>query len=87
MCYDTAMPQRLALIVTALLAFVPLAAADEPLHSTSDIRTAIERAIPLIEAGAAGSAEQRTCFTCHNQAVPILALAEAKRRGFAIAAP
>ncbi|MEO8498757.1 MAG: N-acyl-D-aspartate/D-glutamate deacylase, partial [Planctomycetota bacterium] len=37
-----------------------------------------------IEAGAAGSAEERTCFTCHSQALPIFALTEAKRRGFTI---
>lgn len=32
----------------------------------------------------AGSAAQRQCFTCHNQAVPVFALAEARRRGFDI---
>lgn len=48
------------------------------------IRTAVRRAIPLLERGAAGSADERTCFTCHNQAVPVFALAEAQRRGFSI---
>ncbi len=48
------------------------------------IRIAISRAIPLLQAGAQGSSEQRKCFTCHSQAVPVLALAQARAKGFAI---
>lgn len=58
--------------------------ATEPKQYEENIRRAVTRAIPLLEAGSAGSAEERTCFTCHNQALPILALSEAKRRGFSI---
>jgi N-acyl-D-amino-acid deacylase len=49
---------------------------------TEQIRAAITKAIPAIEKGAAGSADKRKCFTCHNQALPVMALAEAKLRGF-----
>lgn len=59
-------------------------AADDSLVSQDRIRSAVVWAIPLIEAGSAGSAEERTCFTCHSQALPILALVEAKRREFAV---
>jgi N-acyl-D-amino-acid deacylase len=38
----------------------------------------------LLETGARGSADQRTCFTCHHQALPVLALAEARKRGFTV---
>lgn len=48
------------------------------------LQSALERAIPLLEGAAAGSADQRDCFTCHNQGVPILALSQARRQGFAI---
>jgi pectate lyase len=48
------------------------------------IRQAIERSLPLLEMASAGSAEQRECFTCHNQGLPILALTEARRREFDI---
>lgn len=48
------------------------------------IRPAIERAIPLLERASAGSADQRECFTCHNQGLPVLALREARSRGFRI---
>ena len=59
-----------------------LRAGDLP--SPDVIRDAIGRAIPLLEKGAAGSANERKCFTCHNQALPVMALSEAKSRGFAI---
>lgn len=48
------------------------------------VRLAIERAVPLLERAAAGSADQRECFTCHNQGLPILALSEARRKGVPI---
>ncbi len=78
------MNKHITPLFVVVLGLTRLVAAGEPLFSESQVRTAVERAIPLIEAGAAGSAEQRTCFTCHNQALPILALAEAKHRGFVI---
>jgi hypothetical protein len=58
--------------------------ADEAKPAADAIRSAIDRALPLLEKGAEGSAEQRQCFTCHNQALPVFALAEARKRGFAI---
>ncbi|MGY8770800.1 MAG: prenyltransferase/squalene oxidase repeat-containing protein [Pirellulales bacterium] len=58
--------------------------AEEKTSISAQIRSAINRAIPLIEKASAGSAEQRKCFTCHSQAVPVLAFTEAQRRGFSI---
>ncbi|MCE3015531.1 MAG: serine hydrolase [Pirellula sp.] len=57
------------------------------LQQTIDIdsvRSAITRTLPLIQRGADGSAEKRECFTCHNQALPIFAMAHAKAKGFEI---
>ena len=48
------------------------------------VREAIERILPLLDRAAAGSADNRQCFTCHNQALPVLAMTEAKQRGFPI---
>ena len=53
-------------------------------QETADVRKAIDRAIPLLEKGAAGSMRERTCFTCHNLGAPVLALAAARDRGFKI---
>ncbi|MBC8355045.1 MAG: hypothetical protein H8E66_23955 [Planctomycetes bacterium] len=78
------MHQQLLSLFVGLLTLTHVVGAEESPRPDERIRSAIERAIPLIEAGSAGSAEQRTCFTCHNQALPILALTEAKRQGFII---
>lgn len=58
--------------------------ADEPKPSTDSVRAAVGKALPLLQKGAAGHRENRTCFACHNQHVPILALVRARERGFTI---
>ena len=60
---------------------------DEPEHVSleeSKIRKAIEAALPLLEQSSKGSAEQRKCFTCHSQALPVMALSEARLRNFEV---
>lgn len=69
-----------------------LAAADKrpegspplPPPTAQEIRQAVTRILPLLQKGAAGHREHRTCFACHNQALPILALTTARSRGLAI---
>jgi len=58
--------------------------ASDNIPTPSAIKAAIQNSIPLIEKAAAGSARERKCFTCHNQALAVLALDEAKQRGFTI---
>lgn len=58
--------------------------AEEIKLDPSAIKAAIQLSIPLIEKAAAGSARERKCFTCHNQALAVLVLDEAKQRGFTI---
>tara|TARA_R110002095_G_scaffold184553_3_gene161738 strand:+ start:1420 stop:2436 length:1017 start_codon:yes stop_codon:yes gene_type:complete len=58
--------------------------AGESVPDPSAIKAAIQRSISLIENASAGSARERKCFTCHNQALAVLVLDEAKQRGFAI---
>ena len=48
------------------------------------IRAAVERAIPLVEKSSAGFMEERLCFRCHHQGVPVLALATAREAGVSI---
>jgi dienelactone hydrolase len=57
-------------------------APEEAAPSPRQIRTAVERALPLLERASAGSANQRTCFTCHSQALPVLAIVESTQHGF-----
>ncbi len=57
-------------------------AAEELAPSENAIRSAVTRALPLLERASAGSADQRICFTCHSQALPVFAIVESQRRGF-----
>lgn len=61
--------------------------AEEQLDAASmqpQVRAAIGKALPLLERAAAGTAENRACFTCHGQALPVMLAAEARRREFQI---
>ena len=66
------------------LAFVTAshAMADETL--SEQVRAAVAKALPLLSKGAAGHMAHRTCFACHHQHVPMLAMVTARARGFAI---
>lgn len=84
------------LIRVAIVAFLgvgiswggdPPVAVGEPSDQRAEadeLTAAVERSLALLEAASAGSAEQRTCFTCHSQSHPVLAIVEARRRGFRI---
>lgn len=61
-----------------------IAQAGEDRSPPSAIKAAIQKSIPLIEKASAGSARERKCFTCHNQALAVLVMDEAKKRGFSI---
>jgi hypothetical protein len=74
---------RTSLTCAAWLALLGVAAATEPAR---EVKAAVGRALPLLKKGAEGHVSQRTCFACHNQAVPILALTTARDRGFPLAA-
>src|SRR5262245_40358494 len=68
-----------AFIMLGLVAFHPSAKPDP-------VRAAVEAAIPMLVAGAAGHTEKRSCFACHNQAYPALALSVARQHGFEVSA-
>lgn len=53
--------------------------------ATEAIHMAVAKALPLLEKGAEGHVDQKTCFACHNQAFPMAAFALAKGRGFPLA--
>ncbi len=71
--------------VILLCAALCLSASSSAAEITDgQIRAAIEQAIPWLEKASAGSSKENKCFTCHNHALPVLALSEAKRRGFSV---
>ncbi|GIS59028.1 MAG: hypothetical protein CM1200mP2_12530 [Planctomycetaceae bacterium] len=76
--------RHLAALVAGFMMVSPLRADDGLAPADKAIRAAIVKAVPALEKGAAGSAKERKCFTCHNQALPVLALVGARKRGFSI---
>ncbi len=64
------------------LALTPCAVAEE--MPPAQIRAAVEKSLPLLTKGAAGHMANRTCFACHNQHTPVLALVTARSRGFTV---
>jgi squalene cyclase len=48
------------------------------------VRGAIDKGLRRIEQGCASYVENRQCFSCHHQAMSILSMTAARRRGFAI---
>ncbi len=54
------------------------------LSADDSMRKAVQRAIPLIEKSAATYIEERSCFSCHHQALTVMALGRAKLAGFTI---
>ncbi|MBW3543154.1 MAG: hypothetical protein KY476_23090, partial [Planctomycetes bacterium] len=45
------------------------------------VASAVEKALPLIEASAAEYTRMRDCFSCHHQALPAVAVASARVAG------
>lgn len=76
---------RCVLTANLALSLFSISAAFEPAESGDALRAAVEKSLPLLERSAKTSmAERKECFTCHNQGLPILVLAAARKRGFAI---
>src|SRR5687768_4580532 len=71
----------LALAVTPC-AVTRCAVAEE--MQPEQVRAAVEKSLPLLTKGAAGHMANRTCFACHNQHTPVLALVTARARGFVV---
>src|SRR5947209_3805763 len=65
-----------------LLAFVPgVVSAASPDEA---VRTAIGKGLRRLEIGSANYIKNRQCFSCHHQALTIIALQSARQRGFAV---
>jgi hypothetical protein len=55
-----------------------------PALSAAPAKAAIEKGLRRIEQGAANYITKRKCFSCHHQALSMLSLTSAKRRGFKV---
>ncbi|HCC99176.1 MAG TPA: hypothetical protein DER64_01510, partial [Planctomycetaceae bacterium] len=60
-----------------------LMAADGPVTPES-VRDVLNRSVPLLQKSAATYVEKRDCFSCHHQGLASVAIARARRAGFAV---
>jgi uncharacterized protein (TIGR02246 family) len=58
--------------------------ASEESVAPEALREAISRALPLIQTSAVEFTNQRDCFSCHHQALPVLTMKLAQQRGFEV---
>lgn len=73
--------RRIAVVVLLLLTLLaPPAAAP----SAPAVRTAVTRALPLLQSSAGRFAAQRACVSCHHNSLAALTLRLAQQRGFVI---
>lgn len=75
--------QWLTAVITLALAFRVSAAAETPV-SPADLKAAVAKALPPLARGAAGHRESKSCFACHHQALPIMAMTTARARGVTV---
>ncbi len=57
---------------------------SKPQATSEVVESAIRKSLRLLEKASAGAVKHRKCFTCHNQALPVLVFVEARNRGFTI---
>lgn len=72
--------KRLPLFLAALLA-VPAVRADD---AVAPVRKAAEKGLRRLEQGASNYLKHRQCFSCHHQALPVMALTAARARGLEV---
>jgi N-acyl-D-amino-acid deacylase len=58
--------------------------ADDAAVDQAAVRAAIEKALERLETGASNYLTHRDCFSCHHQALPVVAMVSARARGFDI---
>src|SRR4051812_36502590 len=79
------MPKMLLILFALATAPSLVVSAADSTPGDEAIRAAVAKSLPLLESSARTSMEKRKqCFTCHNQALPVMALTAAKERGFVV---
>jgi N-acyl-D-amino-acid deacylase len=80
-----------ARLAVAFWLVIPVAgfSQDDPVEKTPEIKAsqielAIQRSLKLLERTSAQTADSRSCFNCHGQALPVFALVEARNHGFQV---
>src|SRR4051812_23263346 len=56
----------------------------EPVTSQGELRDAVTRGLRLVQKAASNYPSHRSCFSCHHQTLPMLAMVTARGHGIAI---
>jgi hypothetical protein len=75
---------RILAVFVVALTLVDRASAAEAAIPSAELKASVEKAMPPLTKGAAGHRANRTCFACHSQGLPIMAMVTAQERGLAI---
>src|SRR5437764_1240348 len=78
------MMNRYTLTAALLIGPAGTSTAAEPSPTANELQAAVAKALPLIQKGGRGNMDNRTCFACHNQALPVLAMTTARSRGLSV---
>ena len=71
-----------ALLLCLVFLFVPGLHAQSA--SPEQVRPAADRAVAIVQHGSAGFTKMMQCFSCHDQALPMMMLMTARERGVAV---
>ena len=77
---------KIGTVFGLILALTPLRAAAQgaPPDFNAMTRQAITRSLPLIQSAATGMTAKMKCVSCHNQSLPQMTMAIARKRGFTV---
>jgi hypothetical protein len=78
------MSYRLRWLIAVITLTLAVRVSGEAPVPSVDLKASVARALPPLTKGAAGHREKKTCFACHNQALPMMAMIAARDRGVAI---
>lgn len=73
--------QRIIAILAALVLIAPVWA---DARQDPAVKAAVVKSLKRIEKGLTNYPKQRQCFSCHHQAMGVIAMAAARKRGFAV---
>ena len=77
-------PRWCLLMVIVMTASASRAAGADSLVGMDELKSAVTKSLPLLTKGALGHRENRNCFACHNQGLPVMAMTTARDRGVTI---
>ena len=73
-----------AFFIVLFLSLSLLIQVDGKENNSSDVRNAVEGGLRIVQRGAQNYPNNRDCFSCHHQTLPMLAMHEASKAGITI---